>query len=143
MPEANSSWHGDFIREYHDVNINVAISVEDGLVSPVVRSVNNLGMFFFYSMYCSCTDISFLSLVHSVCVTFFFFSVGLTDISSSVQDLASKASENKLGSYMHYNLEIQINILQHIQKDFFSLLLQVLMIWRLGHLLSPTWACLV
>jgi pyruvate dehydrogenase E2 component (dihydrolipoamide acetyltransferase) len=64
VPEANSSWHGDFIREYHDVNINVAISVENGLVSPVVRSVNNLG---------------------------------LSDISSSVQDLASKASENKLG----------------------------------------------
>lgn len=44
VPEANSSWLGDAIREYHDVNINVAISVEDGLVSPVLRSVENLGL---------------------------------------------------------------------------------------------------
>jgi len=45
VPEANSSWHDSFIREYHDVHINVAISTEDGLVSPVLKSVDNLGLF--------------------------------------------------------------------------------------------------
>ena len=43
VPEANSSWQGSSIRQYHNVNINVAISVENGLVSPVLRTVESLG----------------------------------------------------------------------------------------------------
>ena len=35
VPEANASWHGDFIRQYNDVNISVAVQTPAGLqVSP-------------------------------------------------------------------------------------------------------------
>lgn len=36
-PTVNSSWMGDHIRENHDINIGVAVAVEDGLLVPVVR----------------------------------------------------------------------------------------------------------
>ncbi|MEM1219391.1 MAG: pyruvate dehydrogenase complex dihydrolipoamide acetyltransferase [Bacteroidota bacterium] len=36
-PAVNSSWLGDAIRTNHDVNIGVAVAVEDGLLVPVVR----------------------------------------------------------------------------------------------------------
>lgn len=36
-PAVNSSWMGDNIRQNNDVNIGVAVAVEDGLLVPVVR----------------------------------------------------------------------------------------------------------
>ena len=36
-PAINSSWLGDRIRQNHDINIAVAVSVEDGLLVPVVH----------------------------------------------------------------------------------------------------------
>ncbi|MFK8103698.1 MAG: pyruvate dehydrogenase complex dihydrolipoamide acetyltransferase [Saprospiraceae bacterium] len=36
-PAINSSWLGDKIRTNHDVNIGVAVAVEDGLLVPVIR----------------------------------------------------------------------------------------------------------
>src|SRR5258708_1363160 len=36
-PAVNRSWVGDKIRINHDVNIGVAVAVEDGLLVPVVR----------------------------------------------------------------------------------------------------------
>jgi pyruvate dehydrogenase E2 component (dihydrolipoamide acetyltransferase) len=36
-PNINSSWLGDKIRINHDINIGVAVAVEDGLLVPVVR----------------------------------------------------------------------------------------------------------
>ena len=36
-PAVNSSWMGDFIRQYNHVNIGVAVAIEDGLIVPVVR----------------------------------------------------------------------------------------------------------
>ncbi len=36
-PAVNSSWMGDFIRQYQHINIGVAVAVEDGLIVPVVR----------------------------------------------------------------------------------------------------------
>lgn len=36
-PSINSAWMGDTIRQYDHVNIGVAVSVEDGLLVPVVR----------------------------------------------------------------------------------------------------------
>lgn len=44
VPEANASWHGDFVRQYHGVDINVPIGVGDGLVAPVVRGVEGKGL---------------------------------------------------------------------------------------------------
>ncbi len=39
-PAVNSSWMGDFIRINYDVNIGVAVAVEDGLLVPVVRNAD-------------------------------------------------------------------------------------------------------
>ena len=36
-PAVNSSWMGDFIRQYQHVHIGVAVAIEDGLIVPVVR----------------------------------------------------------------------------------------------------------
>lgn len=36
-PDVNSSWMGDTIRRHGDVNIAVAVAVEDGLLTPVLR----------------------------------------------------------------------------------------------------------
>ena len=36
-PTVNSSWMGDHIRENRDINIGVAVAVEDGLLVPVIR----------------------------------------------------------------------------------------------------------
>lgn len=39
-PTINSSWLGDKIRYNKDINIGVAVAVEDGLLVPVVRNAN-------------------------------------------------------------------------------------------------------
>lgn len=39
-PAVNSSWMGDFIRTNYDVNVGVAVAVEDGLLVPVVRNAD-------------------------------------------------------------------------------------------------------
>lgn len=44
VPEANASWHGDFVRQYHSVDINVMVGVGDGLLAPVVRQVDTKGL---------------------------------------------------------------------------------------------------
>ena len=39
VPEANASWHGDFIRQYHNVDISVAVQTPAGLqVAALDRS---------------------------------------------------------------------------------------------------------
>lgn len=44
VPECNSSWLNDFIRQYHNVNINVAVQTEHGLFVPVVRDADKKGL---------------------------------------------------------------------------------------------------
>jgi pyruvate dehydrogenase E2 component (dihydrolipoamide acetyltransferase) len=44
MPECNASWEGESIRRYHRVHIGVAVAIEDGLVSPVVRDADGKGI---------------------------------------------------------------------------------------------------
>jgi pyruvate dehydrogenase E2 component (dihydrolipoamide acetyltransferase) len=39
-PAVNSSWLGDKIRFHHDINIGVAVAVEDGLLVPVIRNAD-------------------------------------------------------------------------------------------------------
>ncbi len=41
-PKVNSSWMGDFIRYNNQINIGVAVAVEDGLLVPVVRNADTL-----------------------------------------------------------------------------------------------------
>lgn len=36
-PAVNSSWMGDFVRQYNHIHIGVAVAIEDGLIVPVVR----------------------------------------------------------------------------------------------------------
>ncbi len=39
-PAINSSWMGTFIRANHQINIGVAVAVEDGLLVPVIRNAD-------------------------------------------------------------------------------------------------------
>ncbi len=39
-PKVNSSWQGDTIRRNHQINIGVAVAVEEGLLVPVVRNAD-------------------------------------------------------------------------------------------------------
>ncbi|MEM9583524.1 MAG: dihydrolipoamide acetyltransferase family protein [Pseudomonadota bacterium] len=41
VPEANASWDGERIVKYGEAHISVAVSIEGGLVTPVVRSAQN------------------------------------------------------------------------------------------------------
>ena len=39
-PEVNSSWLGDVIRTNYDINVGVAVAVDDGLLVPVVKNAD-------------------------------------------------------------------------------------------------------
>ena len=36
-PAVNSSWMGDFIRQYQHIHVGVAVAIDDGLIVPVIR----------------------------------------------------------------------------------------------------------
>ena len=38
VPKANASFDGDAIVQYNDVNLGIAVALEDGLVTPVIRA---------------------------------------------------------------------------------------------------------
>ncbi|KZV58805.1 dihydrolipoamide acetyltransferase component of pyruvate dehydrogenase [Dorcoceras hygrometricum] len=44
VPQCNSSWTNDFIRRYHNVNINVAVQTDNGLYVPVIRDADTKGL---------------------------------------------------------------------------------------------------
>lgn len=44
VPEANASWQGDCIVRHAAVNLSIAIAIEDGLVTPVIRGAQNLSL---------------------------------------------------------------------------------------------------
>ncbi len=41
VPKANASFHGDAIIQYADVDLAVAVAIEDGLITPVIRAAQN------------------------------------------------------------------------------------------------------
>lgn len=43
-PYINASWAGDSIIQYGSVNISVAVAVDDGLVTPVIRNAQKLSL---------------------------------------------------------------------------------------------------
>ena len=43
-PWVNSAWTGDAIRQYDVVHIGVAVAVEEGLITPVVRDAHRKGI---------------------------------------------------------------------------------------------------
>ncbi|KAL6996300.1 dihydrolipoyllysine-residue acetyltransferase [Sarracenia purpurea var. burkii] len=44
VPQCNSSWTNDYIRQYHNVNINVAVQTENGLLVPVIKDADKKGL---------------------------------------------------------------------------------------------------
>ncbi|WOK97160.1 dihydrolipoyllysine-residue acetyltransferase [Canna indica] len=44
VPQCNSSWMNDFIRQYNNVNINVAVQTDNGLFVPVIRDADKKGL---------------------------------------------------------------------------------------------------
>ena len=42
-PAVNSSWLGDTIRYNHNINIGMAVAVDEGLLVPVIRNVERKG----------------------------------------------------------------------------------------------------
>ncbi|HJD67400.1 MAG TPA: pyruvate dehydrogenase complex dihydrolipoamide acetyltransferase [Rickettsia endosymbiont of Bembidion lapponicum] len=40
VPNANASWGDDAIRYYNNVDISVAVAIENGLVTPIIRNAN-------------------------------------------------------------------------------------------------------
>jgi pyruvate dehydrogenase E2 component (dihydrolipoamide acetyltransferase) len=43
-PEVNASWTGDSIRRFFRVHLGVAVAVDDGLITPVVRDAHEKGL---------------------------------------------------------------------------------------------------
>lgn len=43
-PECNSAWHGDHIKRFHHVHVGVAVAVDDGLITPVVKHADRKGL---------------------------------------------------------------------------------------------------
>lgn len=44
VPQANASWAGDHIRQYTSADISVAVAIEGGLVTPVIRGADKKGV---------------------------------------------------------------------------------------------------
>jgi pyruvate dehydrogenase E2 component (dihydrolipoyllysine-residue acetyltransferase) len=44
VPAANVAFGGDKIYQYHDVDIGVAVAIDDGLVTPVIRRADQKGL---------------------------------------------------------------------------------------------------
>ena len=43
-PECNAQWHDGFIRRYNTVHLGVAVAIEEGLITPVVRNAETKGL---------------------------------------------------------------------------------------------------
>jgi len=43
-PWVNAAWTGEAIRQYHDVHIGVAVAVDEGLITPVIRNAHRKGV---------------------------------------------------------------------------------------------------
>lgn len=44
VPEGNSAWMGDVIRQYNSVDVSVAVSTENGLITPIVFGADTKGI---------------------------------------------------------------------------------------------------
>ncbi len=43
-PECNAQWHDGFIRRYNAVHLGVAVAIDDGLITPIVRNAHLKGV---------------------------------------------------------------------------------------------------
>ena len=44
FPDVNAAYQGDTIKKFNDVDISVAVSIPDGLITPIVRSADTKGL---------------------------------------------------------------------------------------------------
>ena len=44
VPEANTAWTEDAILQFHDVDVAVAVATDGGLITPIVRQADRLGL---------------------------------------------------------------------------------------------------
>jgi len=44
VPQCNSSWTNEYIRQYHNINISVAVQTDKGLFVPVVKDADKKGL---------------------------------------------------------------------------------------------------
>lgn len=44
VPEVNSSWHETFIRQYNVVDVSIAVSTENGLITPIIFDAESKGL---------------------------------------------------------------------------------------------------
>ena len=38
VPQANASWHEEAILQYNNIDISVAVAIDDGLITPIIRN---------------------------------------------------------------------------------------------------------
>ncbi|MDX1495713.1 MAG: dihydrolipoamide acetyltransferase family protein, partial [Longimicrobiales bacterium] len=43
-PNCNAQWHDDHIRRYNAVHLGVAVAIEDGLITPIIRNAHRKGL---------------------------------------------------------------------------------------------------
>ncbi|XP_046478907.1 dihydrolipoyllysine-residue acetyltransferase component of pyruvate dehydrogenase complex [Neodiprion pinetum] len=44
VPDGNTAWLGDVIRQYHNVDVSVAVSTDNGLITPIVFAADTKGI---------------------------------------------------------------------------------------------------
>ncbi|CUG87077.1 dihydrolipoamide acetyltransferase, putative [Bodo saltans] len=44
VPACNSSWQGDFIRQYKGVDVSVAVATPTGLITPIIKNAHAKGL---------------------------------------------------------------------------------------------------
>ncbi|ERM98339.1 dihydrolipoyllysine-residue acetyltransferase component 2 of pyruvate dehydrogenase complex, mitochondrial isoform X1 [Amborella trichopoda] len=44
VPQCNSAWMNEFIRQYHDVHVGVAVQTDNGLYVPVIKNADKKGL---------------------------------------------------------------------------------------------------
>lgn len=40
VPEANASWSEEAVMQYNNVDVSVAVAIDDGLITPIIRNAN-------------------------------------------------------------------------------------------------------
>ena len=43
-PECNAQWHDGFVRRFNQVHLGVAVAVDDGLITPVIKNAQAKGI---------------------------------------------------------------------------------------------------
>ncbi|CAG8503305.1 3744_t:CDS:2 [Ambispora gerdemannii] len=44
VPEVNSAWHGEFVRQYHNSDISIATATPTGLITPIITKAESKGL---------------------------------------------------------------------------------------------------